>query len=363
MLICLVLVCAVSGGLLAFIDSQTAPVIAQQNINTTVQGIKEVTPESDNDPYADRFLVAVDGDSLMVYPAKLNGTTTGYAVESTSSDGFSGNIRILIGIDNEGKVVDYRVLEQAETPGLGAHVTHWFHSEEHPTSDIRGKSLTEPLKVTKDNGEIDAITAATITSRAFLGAVNKAMRAVASAEGNDTPPTEEPEEAAPFPAEAVDVETELVESILPEHDNSPADERILLTDEEGYSYTLYPATRGGIQTGAAITTGSRSGFNGDMIFLIAVDGGGHLLDYAVLEENESEGIGDQVSEWFHDSARPSSDLRGRSLDSPLKLTADGGTIDGMTGATITGRAFLDAVNRAAAMLRTADIIVMDAVER
>lgn len=185
MLLCLVLVCAVAGGLLAFVNSQTSAVIEQQNINTTIAGIKAVTPESDNDPYAERFRVAVGSDSLTIYPATKEGELVGYAVESTSHNGFSGDVRILVGIAVDHTLVDYTVLEQGETPGLGAHVTHWFHSEEHPSSDVRGKSLTEPLRVTKDNGEVDAITAATITSRAFLDAVNKAMTAVKSI-GTDT---------------------------------------------------------------------------------------------------------------------------------------------------------------------------------
>lgn len=345
MLICLVLVCSVAGGLLASINSQTSEVIAQQIINTTLDGIKAVAPEYDNDPYKEQFKVAVDGDSLTIYPATKGGETVGYAVESTSHNGFSGDVRILVGIDIDNNLIDYTVLEQNETPGLGAHMTHWFHSEDHPSSDVRGKSLTEPLKVTKDNGTVDAITAATITSRAFLDAVNKAMRGVQSIDEA----TCHSAETAGETAEPTEVDSDLLLSLLPEHDNDPVAEQSVITDATGYSYTIYPATRGGIWQGAAITTPSESGYNGPMLFIAALDTGNHLLDYAVLQESESEQLGGQVAQWFRDNGHPTSDIRGRSLETPLKVTQDGGDIDAISGATVTSRAFLDAISRTAAI--------------
>lgn len=349
MLICLVLVCSVAGGLLAFINSQTSEVIAQQIINTTLDGIKAVAPEYDNDPYKEQFKVAVDGDSLTVYPATKAGETVGYAVESTSHNGFSGDVRILVGIDTDNNLIDYTVLEQNETPGLGAHVTHWFHSEAHPTSDVRGKSLTEPLKVTKDNGSIDAITAATITSRAFLDAVNKAMRGVQTIDGVPGQSGETTSETVGTTAEPTMVDNDLLLSLLPEHDNDPVAEQSVITDATGYNYTVYPATRGGIWQGAAITAPTESGYNGPMLFIAALDAGNHLLDYAVLQESESEQLGGQVAQWFRDNSHPTSDIRGRSLETPLKVTQDGGDIDAISGATVTSRAFLDAISRTAAI--------------
>lgn len=345
MLICLVLVCSVAGGLLAFINSQTSEVIAQQIINTTLDGIKAVAPEYDNDPYKEQFKVAVEGVSLTVYPATKAGETVGYAVESTSHNGFSGDVRILVGIDTDNNLIDYTVLEQNETPGLGAHVTHWFHSEDHASSDVRGKSLTEPLKVTKDNGTVDAITAATITSRAFLDAVNKAMRGVQSIGGESVSSGE----TADTTAEPTSVDSDLLLSLLPEHDNDPVAEQSVVTDATGYSYTIYPATRGGIWQGAAITAPTESGYNGPMLFIAALDAGNHLLDYAVLQESESEQLGGQVAQWFRDNGHPTSDIRGRSLETPLKVTQDGGDIDAISGATVTSRAFLDAISRTAAI--------------
>ena len=82
---------------------------------------------------------------------------------------------MLVGFDTEGKILGYTLLEHAETPGLGAKADKWFQKGEK--GDIIGKDPKEPLTVSKDGGQVDAITASTITSRAFLLAVNNAYNA------------------------------------------------------------------------------------------------------------------------------------------------------------------------------------------
>ena len=82
----------------------------------------------------------------------------------------------MVGISNEGEVLGYSVLETHETPGLGAKAAQWFQKGEK--GDIIGRNLKEgQLTVSKDGGDVDAITASTITSRAFLRAVNAAWQA------------------------------------------------------------------------------------------------------------------------------------------------------------------------------------------
>ena len=98
----------------------------------------------------------------------------GAAVESTTG-GFGGNLKVLVGFDIDGKILGYTLLEHAETPGLGAKADKWFQKGEK--GDIIGKDPKEPLTVSKDGGQVDAITASTITSRAFLLAVNNAYNA------------------------------------------------------------------------------------------------------------------------------------------------------------------------------------------
>jgi electron transport complex protein RnfG len=102
------------------------------------------------------------------------GKDLGAAVESTTG-GFGGDLKVLVGFDSEGNILGYTLLEHAETPGLGAKADKWFQKGEK--GDIIGKNPKEPLTVSKDGGQVDAITASTITSRAFLLAVNRAYNA------------------------------------------------------------------------------------------------------------------------------------------------------------------------------------------
>ncbi|MDR0811251.1 MAG: RnfABCDGE type electron transport complex subunit G, partial [Paludibacter sp.] len=115
-----------------------------------------------------------------------DGNFVGAAVESVSHKGFSGDIRVMVGFDKDGNIVDYSVLEQKETPGLGTKMTDWFKTAKG-AQDIRGKNPAKnKLQVSKDGGEVDAITAATISSRAFLDAVINAYNAYAT---NSSAPT------------------------------------------------------------------------------------------------------------------------------------------------------------------------------
>ena len=98
----------------------------------------------------------------------------GAAVESSSNNGYKGHIDIIVGFNKKGVIVNYSVLEQNETPGLGAKMVDWFKTNNAKQSIIGKNATTAHLNVRVDGGEIDAITAATITSRAFLFAVRNA---------------------------------------------------------------------------------------------------------------------------------------------------------------------------------------------
>ena len=114
----------------------------------------------------------VNGVAYKVYPATKGGEFIGAAVEA-SSMGFGGDVTILVGFDAEGNIIDYSLLNHSETPGLGSKASDWF--KKGNKGDIIGKNPGEtPLTVINDGGDIDAITASTITSRAFLQAVNNA---------------------------------------------------------------------------------------------------------------------------------------------------------------------------------------------
>lgn len=172
-------VAVVTGAILAYVNHVTEEPIKAQKEKTLADGIKSVMGGGD--------LKVVKTDTVRQNDAKgkeltyiiyqtqdANQKDLGAAVESTTG-GFGGNLKILVGFDPEGKILGYTLLEHAETPGLGAKADKWFQKGQK--GDIIGKNPKEKLSVSKDGGQVDAITASTITSRAFLLAVNNAYSA------------------------------------------------------------------------------------------------------------------------------------------------------------------------------------------
>ena len=172
-------VAVVMGGILAYVNHLTSGPIAQQKEKALADGIKSVMECDDLVVSATDTVRQNDAKgkelTYIIYQTKdKQGRDLGAAVESTTG-GFGGNLKVLVGFDAEGKILGYTLLEHAETPGLGAKADRWFQRGEK--GDIIGKNPKEPLTVTKDGGQVDAITASTITSRAFLLAVNNAYNA------------------------------------------------------------------------------------------------------------------------------------------------------------------------------------------
>ena len=179
MVLVLTLVAVIMGGILAFVNHLTEGPINEQKEKALADGIKTVMV-SDNITVAQPVEVKQNdakGKEMVftIYQVKdAEGNDLGAAVESTTG-GFGGDLKVLVGFDPDGKILGYTLLEHAETPGLGAKADKWFQKGEK--GDIIGKDPKEPLTVSKDGGQVDAITASTITSRAFLLAVNNAYKA------------------------------------------------------------------------------------------------------------------------------------------------------------------------------------------
>ena len=179
MVLVLTLVAVIMGGILAFVNHLTEGPINLQKEKALADGIKTVM-------CVDNLQVAKTDEvkqndakgkelTYTIYQIKdAQGNDLGAAVESTTG-GFGGDLKVLVGFDPEGNILGYTLLEHAETPGLGAKADKWFQKGQK--GDIIGKNPAEPLTVSKDGGQVDAITASTITSRAFLLAVNNAYKA------------------------------------------------------------------------------------------------------------------------------------------------------------------------------------------
>lgn len=174
----IITVCA--GALLGGMYSITKEPIAQMQAKTQIDAIKAVAPPFDNNPEADKWDYTANGLTYTVYPAKKNGKLVGAAVKSLSMNGFAGEVTVMVGFNADGTVREYQVLQQAETPGLGTKMQMWFRDPAGARSILGKNPGTTSFYVTKDkadHGEIDGITAATISSRAFLESVRAAYEA------------------------------------------------------------------------------------------------------------------------------------------------------------------------------------------
>ena len=177
MVLVLTSITAICVALLAYVNELTKEPIAAANAKTLSDAVKAVVPGFTNDPIADKKTQEVNGVTYAIYPASKDGEFLGAAVEA-SAMGFGGELKILVGFNAEGKINDYSLLSHAETPGLGSKAADWFKKGQK--GDITGMNPGEnALLVSKDGGNVDAITASTITSRAFLSAVNAAYAAYA----------------------------------------------------------------------------------------------------------------------------------------------------------------------------------------
>ena len=173
MLLSLVTICVVAATALAGIYLLTKDQIQKQQKEKQQQAILNILPAGVEIAAPETI------DGMVIYRATLNGEAAGAAVE-TSAMGFGGEQKIIVGFDKEGKIFNYEVLEHQETPGLGDHIVEWFKNADKPGQNIIGRQATGDFRVSKgDGGDIDAITAATISSRAFLKAINQAYNAYA----------------------------------------------------------------------------------------------------------------------------------------------------------------------------------------
>ena len=168
-------ICLIAGVALSAANKYTASAITASKALSLENAIRHVTPAFDNNPVEEQYKMAVtQDDSLTFYPAKRSGKYVGCAVESYTKNGFCGLIRVMAGFDADNNLYNYSVLEHNETPGLGTRMNTWFREDKN-RQNIIGRDMSKALlRVTKDGGDVDAITAATITSRAFLEAINRA---------------------------------------------------------------------------------------------------------------------------------------------------------------------------------------------
>ena len=154
------------------VNMLTADAIADAKALATIQAVKNVLPEFEK---TEDWEQTIDDMPIKVYKAMVADAVVGYAVESMTKNGFGGAIRLMVGFSTEGKILNVNVLEQKETPGLG---TKMCDEGNVLFASIKDKNPAEMrFSVKKDGGELDALTAATISSRAYYEAVKRAHEA------------------------------------------------------------------------------------------------------------------------------------------------------------------------------------------
>ena len=162
----LLIITAVVAAALAGVNSVTAPIIAAANEKKTQEAVAAVLPGGGE---------IVDFTASSDIVSEVYKGENGYAVK-VAPGGFGGAIEMMVGVDNEGKVLGVSIIKHAETPSLGAVAAAKGSAGENFRGSFVG--LSGEVKVTKDGGDADTISGATITSRAVAAGVNAALECV-----------------------------------------------------------------------------------------------------------------------------------------------------------------------------------------
>lgn len=172
MVVCLTLTCLLCSSILGVVYAVTLDPIAEASKKSLKEALSMVLPEGEisTEPQT----VEVDGLEYEYYSCTVDGEPSAWAVKSTVN-GFGGPLTVLVGVEKDGTVHATKVLSHSETPGLGAKC----QTDGHFISQFEGfDPSSRKLSVKKDGGDVDAITASTITSRAYTLAVANAVNAV-----------------------------------------------------------------------------------------------------------------------------------------------------------------------------------------
>ncbi len=166
MILSLVVISLIMSAALALVYLTTKEPIEKAARQKEAEAIKQVVPAFDSDPAAGK----TEKDGMVIYMLSNQNQPVGFAVKSSTEKGFGGHIEIMAGFLPDGSIHNVTVLQHKETPGLGTKMSEPKFSGQFP-----GKHPSDfSLKVKKDGGQVDAITAATISSRAYCDALQRA---------------------------------------------------------------------------------------------------------------------------------------------------------------------------------------------
>jgi len=167
MILSLVLISMTMSAALGFVYLKTKDPIEIASKQKEIEAIRQVLPEFDSDPLANKS----EQEGVVVYKVTRQNQPVGFAIKTFTDKGFAGNIEIMAGFLADGTIHNVVVLNHKETPGLGTKMTEPKFSDQ-----FNGKDPDDfDLRVKKDGGDVDAITAATVSSRAYCDALQRAL--------------------------------------------------------------------------------------------------------------------------------------------------------------------------------------------
>lgn len=217
MVLVLFTITAVSAFLVGVINNITKDTIAETNNNAKLSALTEVLPSFEGEPQFEADTMKIEGAQIVATRvSKADGETVGYAVEthSLTKTGYADKIYLMVGFLADGTINDIKVLSQKETPGLGANMVKPGNSLEKGLKGYKASEIVFAVKKDDKNGSVDALSGATISSRAYVDAVEAAYAALLWTTGQ----REQFEAAGDMPGGAVSGATKTKEPAAQEGD-------------------------------------------------------------------------------------------------------------------------------------------------
>lgn len=333
----------IAGALLAFVYIKTAPIIESNKQAAAGESVMaEVLPG-----ISGGFEQQGAGSEFPYWIgySDANVKKPGGYVFIVSGKGYSSTIDAMVGVDSDLKVTGVKILSQQETPGLGDKITEIRPGESDPwfTRQFISKSASDDLRVKKDGGIIDALSGATISSRAVSGSVNIGLKQLEAILKNEsfTPP-EEPapgeEEETPHVMPTDDILVEVMPGMAGGYE--------LKDERSDFPYWIAYRDAGKSTTGGYLFVAREEGFASTIQTLVGVSADGKITSIKILFQEETEGYGTRVEEILKGEKDPwfPRQFIGKSASDDIALKQDSGTIDGITDATISSRAFTTSIN-------------------
>lgn len=175
MALALLITCSISAFAVGYVHKITAQPIKKARYQKELAGIASVVNEFNNNPYEEKMIITTPDKKhkLQLFPIRKDGIVNSYAIKTYSKAGFSGRINLIVGFYIDGAIKDFVITDHKETPGLGSKINDAKFKKQFNGFNPRKRIF----KVRQDGGEIDAVTGATISSRAVVGAIQRAVDA------------------------------------------------------------------------------------------------------------------------------------------------------------------------------------------